>query len=424
MNRREFYYNQELKKDDVNDAFDLVSSSLLARLNDVETLGILHGCAIDSTVVSGWNLTINAGSVIAADHVNYPGGATDISLDHAGASTLPSAGNYRWVTVAIRYGQLLSSSVVDGLGVTVYQHRADSYNINGTSLLADATATANNAGDAQLYVVAGTQAATGSALTLPAVPGDAVILCDVLITNGQTAINFGGGAVYYGRRLTARQKLTSAGVFPHGFRSDYAFLAEIEGGTSKIRVYQSANALVLTVNAAWTPETTTTAVPTAPAGLWTADFASTPAAKYTIGDGLLIERKYFGDTGTPWTDASQSTAGWDSYFEIDRNATRSLYASIDGFGNTTGKGAINGYASWFGMSGSLIFPEVYGTAVQFPRSFSATPSSVTVGVAGPNETNIASMVVLNVSVHGADVVANVTAANANTVWQRNYTATQ
>lgn len=421
MNRREFFENQELKKDDVNDAFDLVSNSLIARLNDVETSGILHGCAIDPTVISGWNLTINNGSVIAADHINYPGGVTDISLDYTGASTLPSAGNYRWVTVAIRYGQLLASSVVDGLGVTVYQHRTDSYNLNGTSLLADATATTNNAGDAKLMVVAGTQAAIGSALSLSGVPGDAVILCDILVTNGQSHIDFAGGAVYFGRRLNARSKVTSAGVYPHGFRTDYDLLSEIEGGTSKVRFYRTSNALVVTVNAAWTPETTTTAVPTAPAGVWTADFPNTPAAKYTITDGLSIERKYFSDTGTPWTDASQSTSGWDSYFSLDQNATRSLYAVIDGSGNTTGKGAINGYVSLAATGPAL------STAIQFPRTFQATPSSVTLGVAGPNEVinaNVSSVSTGNLSPYGCDFNVIPISGSSIVQAQRQYTATQ
>ena len=198
-------------------------------------------------------------------------------------------------------------------------------------------------------------------------------------------------------------------------------LSEIEGGTSKVRFYRTSNALVMTVNAAWTPETTTTAVPTAPAGVWTADFASTPAAKYTLADGLILEKKYFGDTAAPWTDASQSTAGWDSYFEVDRSTARSLFASIDGSGNTTGKGAQNGYISGLGVPSSLAL--VWNT-IQFPRAFSATPSSVTLGVAGPSEANVASIVTANLSAFGCDVRAAYTSSGASCVFQRNYTATQ
>lgn len=422
MDRREFYFGQEVKKDDVNDAFDLISDTFVGRLNDLITSGVVRGCSADPTVVSGWNLTLNPGIVAHnGDHIDFPGAVADMSHDFSGASTLPTSGNYRWVSVAIRYGQLLSSSVVDGLGVTVYQHRNDSYNLNGVTLLADATATTNNAGDGVLYVVAGAQAATGSALTLPSVPADATILADVLVTNGQSHIDFTGGALYYGRRPLARRALTTASVFPHGARSDYELIGEIEGNVSKVRFYRTANALVLTVNAAWTPETTTTAVPTAPTGVWTADVSSNPAAKYTIEDGLVLEKKYFGDVSTPWTDASQSTSGWDSLFQIDRDATRSLYASIDGFGNTIGKGAINGYVSLVGTGTAL------GTAIQFPRQFSATPSSVTLGVAGPGEVsnaNVTSVATANLSPYGCDFDVTPISGVTVTVAQRQYTATQ
>ncbi len=424
MDRREFYFNQELKKDDLNDAFDLVSNSIDARANDVLTDGVVNGCGIDTTTISGWNLTLSAGSVIKnGKHIVFPGDVVDVSHDYTGASTLPSSGNYRWVTVAIRYGQLLSSSAVDGLGNTVYQHRTDSYNVNGIDLLADATATTNNAGDAKLFVIAGTQGATGSSLALTGVPADAVILCDILITNGQSAIDFAGGAVYHGRRAISKRVSQSGNIFatnPAISRFDYQLIWEIEGRSIKTRFYQSTFAMVITTNAAWTPETTTTAVPTAPSGVWTADNTGYPATKYTFFDGIVAERKHSADVGTPWTDAAQSTSGWDSYAELGRGTTRSTYTTIDGDGNVTGKGVITGYVSAGGTGSGLV------AAIQFPRQFTATPSSVTLGAAGPGEVingNVTSVATANLSKYGCDFNVTPTITTTLALAQRPYTAT-
>lgn len=425
MDRREFYFNQELTKDDLNDAFDLVSNGLDARLSDIMTDGVVSGCAISTTTVSGWNVTITAGKIAKlGKHISFSGGSFDISHDFAGASTLPSAGNYRWVTVAIRYGQLLASSVTDGLGVTVYQHRTDSYNLNGTTLLADATATTNNAGDAKLYVIAGTQGATGTSIALSGLPSDAVILGDFLITNGQSHPDFTGGAVYHGRRAISKRVSQSGNVFPGDVaisRFDYQLIWEIEGHSIKTRFYQNNFGMIITSNAAWTPETTTTVVPTAPTGVWTADNTGYPATKYTLFDGVIAERKNQADTGTPWTDAAQSTAGWDSYAELGRGTTQSTYMAMNGNGDTVGKGVQNGYISALAAASSLAL--VWNT-IQFPRAFSSTPSSVTLGSPGPNEANVASIVTGNLSVYGCDVRAAYTSPAASCVFQRPYIATQ
>lgn len=421
MHKKVFYFNEALTRDDMNSAINQIEESLNSANADQLTSGIVRGFTIP-TAHATWNMTIGSGVAIEIGtnaRTVFSGATTDISVDHAGGSTLPSSGKYRWVTVAILYGQHMFNSAVDGLGNTVYTVRRDSWNKLGTTVLADATAAANNAGAELLYVVAGAEATIGSALTFPSVPVGANILCDVLITNGETEINFSAGAVYYGRRPIAHKIATSPMGFPGDAgisRFDYQLLWEIEGRSIKTRFYQGTFGMVITTNALWTPNATT---PVAPAGTWVADNTGYYATKYTLFDGIVAERKFAADTGTPWTDAAQSTSGWDSYAEIGRDTARSTYMLQDGNGDITGKGVIVGYVSQLSPLGTGGL--VNGTAIQFPRKFASTPSSVTT-VSSGTEINVTSVAISNLSVYGADVTT--TQSSAGFKMQRTYTATQ
>lgn len=417
MNFRKFYQEQELKAEDLNEAFVQVAEGMDGRYQDFFTEGVIHGWTLP-TAHTGWTINFTDGQLLQSGHRIDTGGASvSIATDHAGASALPSSGKYRWVTVSVLYGQSLSDSATDGLGNVVYKTWTDDFNKLGTSLLADATAVANNAGVGLLYVTAGTEANIGTGLTLPSAPG--TILCDILVTFGETEVNYNAGRVYYGRRPVAHLKTTSPMGFPGDpavSRFDYSLLWEIEGRSFKTRFYQGFFGLVVTSNAAWSADM---AIPFGPASIWTADTPGNPATKITFWDGMIIQKKFAADSGTPWSDASLSTSGWDSYMTIDANAFQSMYSAIDGNGNIEGHGVITGYFSWYGAVASSAY---YGGAVQFPRQFTGTPSSVTLGAAGPGETNVAGLSVVNLSRYGCDV-KGLASTFSVLVYQRVYTAT-
>ncbi len=422
MNREEFYFNEELKKENLNNAFDQVSSGFDSRVADALTSGIIYGFGVP-TAHTSFTMTFGAGVA----HFNGQridgslGVSALITTDFAGASTYPAGGNYRWVSIGIRYGQLLSNSATDGLGNTVYKTRTDSYNLNGTSLAADATAAANNAGDAKLYVLAGAQAAIGSPLTLPTLPTDAVLLADVLITFGETEINYAVGAVFYGRRKFARRAITSPMGFPGDpsiSRWDYQLIGEMDGRSIKTRFYSGFAGLVITQNAAWSGDTT---IPAGIGNTWTADNTGYPATKYSLFNGTSIftmERKFVSDVGTPWTDQTNNTAGWDAYMAFGSDSVRSSFCTIDSNGNTVGNGVQLGYISALTMAATLLW-----NTIQFPRAFPSTPSSVTLGAAGPSETNVNTIVLGNLNPYGCDFRVAPSNSAIACVAQRVYTAT-
>ncbi len=95
----------------------------------------------------------------------------DMSVDEYGsATTVLAAPNERWISLFIRFARSATDPAVDGNSVTVYTKQQESY---------------------ELFVRQASEQVIGTD-TKPALMTDAILLCDVQLTNGQTTITNAG----------------------------------------------------------------------------------------------------------------------------------------------------------------------------------------------------------------------------------------
>ena len=439
MRKRHWYFGEVLDEANFNAAFSNVENETRARALDGMVAGILSGCnvfaytgaansfGVAPGVVLGWN---GERIVVRDDGILGDTGGF-IDKDSNNASTSPGTGNYRWVTIAVRFGRTLSDPQTDDLSNTIYTDVKDSWNPNGVDFATDISVASNQATgpngtsidggfavDAPgpsldgFLIVAGPVATIGDPLTYPTLPDDAVILADVLYTDGDEGAILVDSAISYARVQPAfRYSPSGAGYpLPSGALLQRRLLWEIENSSYKTRFYESAKGFEIVNNAQWDPEAQT----------WGADNSSLQASRFICANnGFTFELRYDPSSGS-WSDADASGGGWDTYHNLT-NATAASQRSFGDFsGNMRGNGVQTGYVSLAMGSGNAATSAI--TSGQFPRRFTSTPSSVTTSVAG-TETNISSVSTTNLRSDGFDLVINTSSAAAFTA-RRFYTATQ
>jgi hypothetical protein len=171
MNRKDFYFRQKVKASELDAAFEDVDFAFASFLQGFGYVGIAAGAEV--TENSPTNLTVLvAGPSIIYDqnqkHIQWaPNQVVNCALDESGASTaVPTVAFERWLSIFAEYDEVLSDPRVDGDGDTVYFSRSESFALN---------------------VVQGAEASAGAA-TRPPLRGDQILLADVKLVNGQTAI--------------------------------------------------------------------------------------------------------------------------------------------------------------------------------------------------------------------------------------------
>ncbi len=113
MNKRNFVHNYTPLKDD----FDALQNDLEGGIKDVAKavagMGILSGLTVS---ISGADATVSSGVAFDGQGNRMaPSSPLTISI---GSITRPSAGKYKWVTIALRYEVKEEGQVIDGNNVT------------------------------------------------------------------------------------------------------------------------------------------------------------------------------------------------------------------------------------------------------------------------------------------------------------------
>lgn len=435
MDKRNHFFGEVLDEADVDADFNNVEKAINDARSDVRTPGVIWGCKVQASWLDVNSFFVSPGVIQGPNGErifirNFADGNVGgyYDVDTAGVSTDPGTGNCRWVTVCARFGRQMANPATDDLGNTVYTSLRDSWNANGLTYATDATKATNDThdGGAQtdatgksfdgFFIVAGPTTGIGGTPAYPSVPADAVILADILYTDGDQGQLLLDASISIGRRQSSygsdggRMKSDISSTFERKL-----LYAATNNNQYNTRFYVNDTGFEVASNCFWDATT----------NLWNVENPSFSASVVVFNPGGLIfkSNRTADISGGVWTDTN-GAGGWVNKLNfLAASDANTHVATMDQNGNVTGNGVQTGYISWGGVvSGSPSNPIGYA-AIQFPRAFTSTPSSVTLGSAGPNETNVASVATGNLKTSGCDFTVSAT-TNAKTVAQRTYTATQ
>ena len=171
MERKFFYFKQPVAYTEMNAAFDGAENALFALAVDWGLTGIISGLApVQNPAGADMHVQVTAGlgydelgeriQVLTPQLVN-------LAVDSNSVSTaVPTSGQSRIVSVFIEFERALSDPRTDGNSATVYFEHAESF---------------------QFVVTQGV--ASSSTPTPPSIPSNQVLLADVTLVFGQTAIH-------------------------------------------------------------------------------------------------------------------------------------------------------------------------------------------------------------------------------------------
>jgi len=167
--RKNFYFEQTVMEDELDEAFDDLENSLWNFVVDIGIEGIVVGLSVSEADPTP-NLTVE---VQPGECYNDQGKRIRVpaeeivncALDYLGASTIPSAGNSRYISLFAAFERNLSDPRTDGNGDTVYFEVDESF---------------------EIHVYAGTE--TTGTPTPPSLVANKILLCDIRIYDTTTAI--------------------------------------------------------------------------------------------------------------------------------------------------------------------------------------------------------------------------------------------
>src|SRR6185503_14265448 len=115
MNRKDFYFRQPLKENELDDAFTAVENSEWNIVKDLGLTGIASGGGV---VPDGSTPTCSVADFRAYDKLGrrlaWTVASVDFTNDTAGTPTIPAAGQFRYITLVARFGRSLSDGRTDG----------------------------------------------------------------------------------------------------------------------------------------------------------------------------------------------------------------------------------------------------------------------------------------------------------------------
>lgn len=437
MDQRNWFFGQVLDEADLDEAFTRAENAINASRIGPKTSGVVKGCQVYARTFDNNTYGVDPGVVVGpnGERIEIRGTAGPdgpvggyITTDSDGNDTAPGPGLYRWITIAARFGRTMDNSETDDTANAVFTKLTDSWNAAGLANMTDATQAANQALDGGYQLdnfgfcstgflcVAGPTNTIGGPLTYGALPSDAVILADILYTDGDLGSVLADSAISFVRRQVAYEVSSNPHPDYVGFgTNNRRLLWEIQTGDYKTRFYATFDGLEITTNAVWDGGSET----------WSADNSSYFAQRVVFWHGAFrIDSQRSAETGSPWTDAHPNPAGWTCSMDFGNQTNDASHSStFDMTGNIIGNGVQTGYVSWGGtLTGTFSNPGGFA-AIQFPRKFASVPSSVTLGSAGPNETNVSGVATGNLKTSGCDFRVSAT-GTGQTIAQRTYTATQ
>lgn len=168
MRRKDWRYRQLVTESELDGAFDDVENGIWDLAVDLGFFGVAFG--LDAAQQSVPNLTVALSAGVALDQTGrrcrVPTGQTvDVSTDENNLPTaVANSGDSKYVSIFLEFQRSLSDPQTDGNQQIVYFVRDESFRIN---------------------VVQGID---GVSPSRPALRSDQVLLCDILLTYGQTAV--------------------------------------------------------------------------------------------------------------------------------------------------------------------------------------------------------------------------------------------
>ncbi len=168
MDRRDTFYRQKMKESELDQMFDDAEAADQAIVTDTDFFGVLAG--LDVSQHSPNNMTVDVAGGVArtktGQRTSVPSTQNvNCAVDFQSVSTaVAGVGNSRYLSVFIKFTRNNGFPRTDGNGITVFYDRLEHYRFHVT------------------------QGAEGMSPSRPPLEADGVLLCDILITYGQTSI--------------------------------------------------------------------------------------------------------------------------------------------------------------------------------------------------------------------------------------------
>lgn len=369
MNRFDVYFKQPVSQTEFNGVFDAAEAAIWNQVKDLGGYGIITG--FTPSAPGGWNLEFGAGLGLDKNGARLRSAGSiraSVLTDTAGVSTAPTTGSRRWVSIFARFGRSLSDPRTDGNGTPIKFSHAEALNPD------DARA---NVG--KLLIVQGAESLVSGPLPpKPTLHASAILLADVLLTDGDAALVMGAVSTARAERFARpsgwslpssaeRETTLDANAFQYALILDSP-AAKVPGQDIRSRVYGSTNGLCITTNAKWDPVVQT----------WSADYTAYPATCFRLRfDRMSLVKRT--NTAVTWLDTDAAAGGWDGQVEFSMPNANSLL-SMDADSDIVSKGTQTVY--WSVLAHGAPAAHVVGRQVQFPKKFAATPSSVTFSTVG------------------------------------------
>ena len=170
----DWYFKQIVTQSQMDWAFDRVQNAMHGISLDTDMLGILDGLDPQQHAPTPDKNVDVVGPGVAYDpegqriYVADTLSVVDCSQDEFGTNTdPPTAGWWRYISIFVRFERDLTEPALDGNNVVVYTKQLE---------------------DAEFFVRIGAEAATGPGAVPPPLMNDAVLLVDILVQQGFTAI--------------------------------------------------------------------------------------------------------------------------------------------------------------------------------------------------------------------------------------------
>lgn len=421
-NRKNFYFKQFVTEAELDDGLKDFEDADWNQMKDLGQYGIASGFGVVPDP-GGPSFNVNVISGAAVDKLGRRlASAVDIlqtiSTDTSGAPTIPPAGNRRWISIYARYGRVLSDTRIDGLGNTVHFLHNEVLNalgtagINGMDVDDPGPPPNTAAGVGKFYVVAGTPDLTTNPLpSRPALHADAILLADILYTDGDANITIGKISTARAERFAVRFDAALPPTTEFGELADtqikYALILEASGQVvgpsagSRNRIYMSTDGFVITHNASWDPE----------GRVWVWDSAGDMSKIHFYAGGIKI----FSAAAAIFDDQL-----WTTRVNLNADPLGGPFLELgtDGvFSQQKVSHCVWGHS--FVCDGSA---SPMGSAFTYNIPFSSAPSSVTAAVVGV-DVSVSSAFVFALNKYGGKGVVQPNVPSAFTSAMRLITAT-
>lgn len=414
MDLRDWFYRQRVSEVELAEGFELAEAADRAIMRDAGIVGV---CSGGTASANGATLSVDLTAGVVYDQLGqriaWEGTENvDVSRDTSGAVTnVVTPGNERWVSIFAVFTRLAGNPRVDGNGDEVLYDQDESYTFR---------------------VLQGAEAAIGAA-TRPSLQGDAILLCDIQLEQGQTLL--AGGDI----SLTRRQWAFAVGA---GFGTAEEAIAALFGSP----VSTFASGLVVEEADDEVALLRTTERPS------TSDYKLIAQVPITAAGALVYLRMYAATTGGISITANARRNNTLDRWEADDaaygcaaeltfvsapvvGAVVAVRGRTSGLTNWTtwqqvmsmnaddgaweGDGQSTTYAGWEGVSGAVAGN--VGVGVPFKKRFAGTPSSFAFVV--HSQVNITgSPAAVSAAPNGVGVRALATAGNTQTSFYCTVTA--